>query len=84
MALGRGKSKLQGEMWIPKREMPRVAGHPFCERLNGVFAVHSVDAFVEELCGSQCAEKIGRPSSPPAANRGGVHLGVFLRGRCER
>jgi transposase len=57
--------------------MPRVSGHPFYERLNGVLSEHGFDAFVEEVCESQYAEKIGRPSIPPAAYFRMLLVGYF-------
>jgi len=77
MAMGKRKQKPQGEMWIPTREMPRVAGHPFYERLNGVMGEHGFDAFVEEMCAEQYAEKMGRPSIPPAAYFRMLLVGYF-------
>jgi transposase len=77
MAMGKRKLEPQGEMWIPTREMPRVAGHPFYERLNGVLGEHGFDAFVEEVCESQYAEKIGRPSIPPPAYFRMLLIGYF-------
>ncbi len=77
MAMGRRKRKQQGEMWIPSCKIPRVAGHPFYQRLNGILEKHCFDSFVEEICCKQYAEKIGRPSIPPAVYFRMLLVGYF-------
>jgi transposase len=77
MAMGKRRRKPQSEMWIPAREMPCVSGHPFYERLNAVLGEHGFDVFVEELCGAHYAEKMGRPSIPPAAYFRMLLVGYF-------
>ena len=51
MAMGkrrrRGRQRL---MWVASSDLPRSAGHPFYERLNGVLDEAGFDAFVEEQC----------------------------------
>jgi len=46
-------------------ELPRTAGHPFYERLNGLFNEHGFDDFVEGLCAKFYADRMGRPSLAP-------------------
>ena len=46
-------------------ELPRTAGHPFYERLNGLFSEHGFDDFVEGQCDKFYADKMGRPSLAP-------------------
>ena len=59
-------------------ELPRTAGHPFYERLNGLFNEHGFDDFVEGLCAKFYADKMGRPSLAP-----GVYFRLLLVGYFE-
>jgi transposase len=65
-------------LWIAKADLPRTAGHPFYERLNGLLEEAGFDAFVEERCGRFYAPKMGRPSLAP-----GVYFRLLLIGYFE-
>ena len=58
--------------------MPRTPGHPFYEKLNAVLDEHGFEAFVERECAAYYAEKMGRPSMPPA-----VYFKVLFIGAVE-
>ena len=62
MAMGKKKRRQQEDLWVATSELPRTAGHPFYERLNGLFNEHGFDDFVEGLCAKFYADKMGRPS----------------------
>ena len=49
MAMGKKKRRQQEDLWVATSELPRTAGHPFYERLNGLFNEHGFDDFVEGL-----------------------------------
>ena len=65
MAMGKKKRRQQEDLWVATSELPRTAGHPFYERLNGLFNEHGFDDFVEGLCAKFYADKMGRPSLAP-------------------
>ncbi|GMV98855.1 MAG: hypothetical protein AMXMBFR83_32030 [Phycisphaerae bacterium] len=44
----------------------RTAAHLFYERTNPILDAHDFDAFVEARCQKFYADKLGRPSLPPA------------------
>ena len=49
MAMGtRKQGERQEDLWIAKADLPRTAGHPFYERLNGLLEEAGVDGFVGE------------------------------------
>ena len=51
IAIGIGKQgERQEDWWIAKADLPRTAGHPFSERLNGLLEEARFDGFVEERC----------------------------------
>ena len=60
--MGKKKRRQQEDLWVATSELPRTAGHPFYERLNGLFNEHGFDDFVEGLCAKFYADKMGRPS----------------------
>ena len=70
--------KPQEDLWVATSELPRTAGHPFYERLNGLFNEHGFDDFVEGLCAKFYADKMGRPSLAP-----GVYFRLLLVGYFE-
>lgn len=79
MAMGtRKQGERQEDLWIAKADLPRTAGHPFYERLNGLLEEAGFDAFVEERCGRFYAPKMGRPSLAP-----GVYFRLLLIGYFE-
>ena len=79
MAMGKKKRRQQEDLWVATSEVPRTAGHPFYERLNGLFNEHGFDDFVEGLCAKFYADKMGRPSLAP-----GVYFRLLLVGYFER
>ena len=66
MAMGQQKREHQARFWVPTSELPQTPGHPFYERLNKILDVQGFDRFVEERCRKFYADKMGRPSLPPA------------------
>jgi len=76
MALGRRKQEQQ-EAWVATTELPTSPGHPFYRKLNGLLAEAGFDAWVEELCASNYAESLGRPSIPPGAYFRMIFVGYF-------
>ena len=78
MAMGKKKRRQQEDLWVATSELPRTAGHPFYERLHGLFNEHGFDDFVEGLCAKFYADKMGRPSLAP-----GVYFRLLLVGYFE-
>ena len=78
MALGRRQDERQQEMWVSRADLPRSVGHVFYEKLNQLLASAGFDAFVENLCESHYAAKMGRPGIPP-----GVYFRMLLVGYFE-
>ena len=78
MAMGKKKRRQQEDLWVATSELPHTAGHPFYERLNGLFNEHGFDDFVEGLCAKFYADKMGRPSLAP-----GVYFRLLLVGYFE-
>ena len=78
MAMGKKKRRQQEDLWVATSELPRTAGHPIYERLNGLFNEHGFDDFVEGLCAKFYADKMGRPSLAP-----GVYFRLLLVGYFE-
>ena len=66
MAMGQRKRERQETFWVPTGELPQAPGHPFYERLNKILEGRGFDRFVEERCRKFYADKLGRPSLPPA------------------
>ena len=64
-------------MWVPTADLPKSAGHPFCERLNRVLDDAGFDAFVEAQCASFYADGVGRPSLAPGRYFRLLLLGYF-------
>ena len=81
MAMGKKKRRQQEDLWVATSELPRTAGHPFYERLNGLFNEHGFDDFVEGLCAKFYADKMGRPSLAPGVYFRLLLVGVFRRDR---
>lgn len=77
MAMGKSKRERQSELWIAGDALPRTPGHPFYERLTAVLNEQGFDAFVERECGPYYAEKLGRPSMPPAVYFKMLFIGFF-------
>ena len=77
MAMGRRQTERQGDLWVPTAEMPSTPAHPFYRKLNEVLNDHGFDGFAEELCRKFYAEKMGRPSLPPAVYFRTLLIGYF-------
>ena len=79
--MGKKKRRQQEDLWVATSELPRTAGHPFYERLNGLCNEHGFDDFVEGLCAKFYADKMGRPSLAPGSVLSAAAGGVFRRDR---
>ena len=77
MAMGKRTTDRQGELWVPTAEMPSTPAHPFYRKLNEVLDSNGFDAFAEERCREFYAEKMGRPSLPPAVYFRTLLIGYF-------
>lgn len=77
MAMGRRTREEQGTFWVPTGDLPQSGGHPFYEQLNKILDQERFDAFAEERCRSFYAEKMGRPSLPPAVYFRMLLIGYF-------
>jgi transposase len=77
MAMGKRTTEPQGELWVPTAEMPSTPAHPFYRKLNEVLDSNGFDAFAEERCREFYAEKMGRPSLPPAVYFRTLLIGYF-------
>ena len=77
MAMGK-RRRHQGELWVETRSLAKGPGHPFYRRLNQVLERGGFDAFVERACARFYAERMGRPSLPPA-----VYFRLLLVGYFE-
>ncbi len=65
MSLGRQKDR-QSDLLLTWRELPRSAGHPFYDQLQGVLQTAGFDRFVEDLCKPYYSSSArGRSSLPP-------------------
>ena len=78
MAMGQRKRERQETFWVPTSELPQTPGHPFYERLNEILDGQRFDRFVEERCRKFYADKMGRPSLPPA-----IYFRMLLVGHFE-
>ena len=77
MAMGKRTTDRQGELWVPTAEMPSTPGHPFYRKLNEVLDSNGFDGLAEDLCRTFYAEKMGRPSLPPAVYFRTLLIGYF-------
>lgn len=77
MAMGRRKRQAQGTFWVPTAELPQTAGHPFYEQVNRILDAEGFDRFAESKCAEFYAEKLGRPSLPPAVYFRLLLIGYF-------
>jgi len=79
MAMGRRRTTLQGEFWIPTNTLRQAPGHPFYERLNAVLDDADFDRFCEAQCRKFYAARMGRPSVVP-----GVYFRMLMIGYFEK
>ena len=68
--------------WVPplrgdQAERAGFRAHPFYEQTNQILDSHGFDAFVEGLCQKFYADKLGRPSLPPAVYFRLLLIGYF-------
>ena len=78
MAMGKREPENQGSFWIPTAALPVSASHPFYEQVNRILDSQGFDRFVEDLCRKFYADKMGRPSLPPA-----IYFRLMLIGYLE-
>jgi len=77
MAMGRQERDDQSDLWIVAADLPRGGAHPFYDRLHEILKAEGFDAFVESRCRKFYAEKLGRPSLPPAVYFRSLMIGYF-------
>ena len=77
MAMGKRRQDEQATFWVSTAQLPQSGGHPFYERLNGILDDEGLDRFVEERCREFYADKMGRPSLPPAIYFRMLRIGYF-------
>jgi transposase len=77
MAMGRRKKGRQRTLWVQASGLARSPGHPFYDRLNRILDKEGFDVFVEEACAKFYADRLGRPSMPPAMYFRLLILGYF-------
>jgi len=77
MAMGRREQQEQGSFWVATSSLPQSAAHPFYQRINQILDTHGFDAFVEKACQEFYADKMGRPSLPPAVYFRLLLIGYF-------
>jgi hypothetical protein len=77
MAMGKRKQERQGALFVAADRLPKAAGHPFYQRLNGLLAEAGFDAWIEGRCRQyyETKETRGRPSIAP-----GVYFRMLLVG----
>jgi len=77
MAMGKRKQQTQGRLWVEAQRLASGPAHPFYRRLNEVLSEHGFDRFVEGECQRFYAERMGRPSLPPAVYFRLLMIGYF-------
>lgn len=80
MAMGKRREERQETLFVATDRLPKAAGHPFYQRLNGLLAEAGFDAWIEGRCRQYYAtdEARGRPSIAP-----GVYFRMLLVGYFE-
>ena len=75
-----GGKRRQETLFVATDRLPKAAGHPFYQRLNGLLAEAGFDAWIEGRCRQyyETDEPRGRPSIPP-----GVYFRMLLVGYFE-
>ena len=85
MAMGKRPAARQASpMWVNTGDLPTSDGHPFFERLNRILEDSGFDAFVEGLCSSFYADRMGRPSLQPGRYFRMLFIGFFEGVSSER
>jgi transposase len=77
MAMGRREKRRQKPLWIEASSLKKGPGHPFYLRLNRLLEKHGFDDLVESESARFYAEKMGRPSLPPAVYFRTLLIGYF-------
>jgi transposase len=80
MAMGKRREERQETLFVATDRLPKTAGHPFYQRLNGLLAEAGFDAWIEGRCRQYYAtdETRGRPSIVP-----GIYFRMLLVGYFE-
>jgi transposase len=80
MAMGKRREERQEALFVATDRLPKTAGHPFYQRLNGLLAEAGFDAWIEGRCRQyyEPDETRGRPSIPP-----GIYFRMVLVGYFE-
>ena len=80
MAMGKRREERQETLFVATDRLPKTAGHPFYQRLNGLLAEAGFDAWIEGRCRQYYAtdEARGRPSIAP-----GIYFRMLLVGYFE-
>jgi transposase len=80
MAMGKRRGERQETLFVATDRLPKTAGHPFYQRLNGLLAEAGFDDWVEGRCRQyyETDERRGRPSIAP-----GVYSRMLLVGYFE-
>jgi transposase len=80
MAMGQRREERQETLFVATDWLPKTAGHPFYQRLNGLLAEAGFDAWIEGRCRQYYVldETRGRPSIAP-----GVYFRMLLVGYFE-
>jgi transposase len=77
MAMGKRKRDEQSSFWIAATALPQSGGHPFYLQINKILDAEGFDEFVEQCCRGFYADKMGRPSLPPAVYFRLLLIGYF-------
>jgi transposase len=76
MALGKRRHEEQ-LAWVATTDLPMSPGHPFYQKLNRLLGQAKFDLYVEALCRSYYAAKLGRPGIPPGVYFRMLFVGYF-------
>jgi transposase len=77
MAMGKRKRHRQASLWVETARLTKGPAHPFYRRLNQILGRHGFDEYVERACQEFYADKLGRPSLPPAVYFRLLLIGYF-------
>jgi len=77
MAMGKRKRHRQASLWVETARLAKGPAHPFYHRLNQILGQHGFDEYVERACQGFYADKLGRPSLPPAVYFRLLLIGYF-------
>ena len=77
MAMGKRKRHRQASLWVETARLTKGPAHPFYRRLNQILGQHGFDEYVERACQEFYADKVGRPSLPPAVYFRLLLIGYF-------